>query len=60
MGTTMSSQRAWRLPETRSGPAERIAFIDAHEIGPPNMASSSARRQSGSSGGSGGRTSAVA
>jgi hypothetical protein len=33
-------QSAWRSPETRAGPAERIGFIEAPEMGPPNIASS--------------------
>ena len=28
------------MPETSAGPSERIGFIDAPEIGPPNIASS--------------------
>ena len=35
----MYTQRACRLPETSAGPAERMGFIEAPEIGPPNIAS---------------------
>src|SRR5881275_2305717 len=36
----MYSQSACRSPETSAGPSERIGFIEAPEIGPPNIASS--------------------
>jgi hypothetical protein len=31
--------RACRSPETSAGPSERIGFVEAPEIGPPNIAS---------------------
>src|SRR3954462_12057340 len=35
----MYSQSACRFPLTGAGPSERAGFIDAPEIGPPNIAS---------------------
>src|SRR5579862_4429100 len=38
-GARTYTQSACRLPETRAGPSERIGFIEAPLIGPPNIAS---------------------
>ncbi len=38
-GRRCRSRASVRSPETRAGPIERIGFIEAPEIGPPNIAS---------------------
>ena len=39
IGATMYSHSACRSPLTSAGPTERAGFIEAPEIGPPNIAS---------------------